>query len=688
MSMLTPESIPNFQGKIVPTGIQDLNTVNYNGSTTADVSIKEGDKYEINITGDVASYKPEETPLNTLVANLGTESDQRYFFWNDEYEGEMWDDIMLDHFRLQDDLVIGTETVTISGAGSSTAFKVGGQTGDYQAYITHKPVDIENASYTGGMLKYFPLKMLGTNVYTNSSSTYAVAESATILSQIMTESTYNIIPIDYNNDIAFALTTATATLTESGDVGIKTTIGNATPMIGKLRSLGQLYKYTKKVDTGSNWEAYKFDSTQGKPILFVMFDDLPIYYNEDGTLDTVEVKHQVLAQVKEFGFDTGYATVYFKLGLGTSCSNVELPVTHGTVTGTASSGMYGINSNVLASGAGTSTVQAVVTLESSAKIAGTVFSTNWFGRMVRNVLAMANLSVPRPYPDFDRTGRAGNVVTYRERKGSMTQIFKSDAYGISGGDQASKFRFGDDFARTRGKHLSMYKQGQEAAFLMGIKYRGIATNTNDPLVDGQEVRATGGLLDYALYPIKYMRATMPTVGGSEAYAGEKLMKFIDDLLDSLTAFRQKGAKSFNFLVPQNVLRKLSVLNALYYGSPITSTTIAGAHTMQNKPSGSISFGFKEFSYEGVNGTVNFIHEPLFDLLPYLPVPYHIYKANLNPRNMMLHIDTANLKKVTFRPDRIFGNIQEHDRDGFLEYMMGEHGFKCRFPRNHAIIKLD
>ena len=69
------------------------------------------------------------------------------------------------------------------------------------------------------------------------------------------------------------------------------------------------------------------------------------------------------------------------------------------------------------------------------------------------------------------------------------------------------------------------------------------------------------------------------------------------------------------------------------------------------------------------------------------VPAHLFGSGLNPREILMILDKAYIKKVNFRPDKIYGNIQDIGQDAFEEAMRGECSLKLRFPRNHAIIDI-
>jgi hypothetical protein len=231
----------------------------------------------------------------------------------------------------------------------------------------------------------------------------------------------------------------------------------------------------------------------------------------------------------------------------------------------------------------------------------------------------------------------------------------------------------------------MFKGKQEAAMLRGVKSLNYAVST-DAFVNGKPVRTTSGLFDYAMFPIKYFDAgNMPSAvtASSSGINGVAFKAWLDNLIHKTKAFRQKSANALTYLVSQDFLSYIH-----------NQVAMIGSHTGGNvtgviftkTPGTELSMYLESWDYESPYGTVKFVHEPAFDTMPTLPVPQFIFGSNVNPRRLLLAVDPANMKRVTMRSDQILGNIQESDRDGFMEGMRGEHGFKFRFPKNFTVIK--
>lgn len=70
------------------------------GVGSGEVTISSLGTYDIDIFGDIKSYNPKDTPLLTIIANVGGEAiDSPEFDWIDEYEGDAWVDIKIDDLR-------------------------------------------------------------------------------------------------------------------------------------------------------------------------------------------------------------------------------------------------------------------------------------------------------------------------------------------------------------------------------------------------------------------------------------------------------------------------------------------------------------------------------------------------------------------------------------------------------------
>ena len=70
------------------------------GAGNDSVTLNSFGKYQIDVFGDVQSYKPKSFPLLTILSNLGgAPINAPMITWIDEYEGDMWADIKIDDLR-------------------------------------------------------------------------------------------------------------------------------------------------------------------------------------------------------------------------------------------------------------------------------------------------------------------------------------------------------------------------------------------------------------------------------------------------------------------------------------------------------------------------------------------------------------------------------------------------------------
>jgi hypothetical protein len=591
-----------------PQDVQDLKT---SGAGTELAAAIAGNKYKIDISGDVKKFEAPDYPLLTLVANAPSEKTPApYFYWTDEYDSEAWVDIALDGLRLRSAFETGT-------------FNLGGATG---ATSDIRPFALSNSSQTGGKLAF---------------------ESITL-------------PVASTSDAAFASAVELALddsqhLTFGFSSTGKNIIGNVEFMARKLDNLLRNLGYESTVIEADSKTYYKLAYVSGaKAPAYFAFENIS-YTTDGGT--TIENDTEVIARIEEFYFSNDLTEVIFKASMA--------------------------DSNIRAQWDGTAS-NNVVCLEEVASGTGTVFNSVASGttRISRTVLIGKPVAAPAPIAEGERLNKSGGFFQHRERKGNYTQIFDTDMYGITGTALATQFKFGNGFKETRARYLRLFKAKQEAAGLWGIKYETAAVS-EDGFVNGKPARATSGLMDYAMYPIKYFKTELPAyIGSSDTQGGIDFLKWINDLIAKAAAFRHKGARNLSFLVSRDFLNYISQQNALI-GSH-TAGNITGGIWTREKPS-EMNFGLNIYKYESPDGTVNFVHEPMLDNTPSLPIPNFLFGEQVNPRKLMLSIDTANIRRRTLRGDSIEGNLQERDRDGFLEGMRGEHGFMVRFPKNNTLI---
>lgn len=288
-------------------------------------------------------------------------------------------------------------------------------------------------------------------------------------------------------------------------------------------------------------------------------------------------------------------------------------------------------------------------------------------------------------PEGDKFVDGGNLNFSRDRKTNLVEIFKSKAYGITGTHQASTFRFGDDFARVREMHMSLYKRQINYKLITGIAGETVAGNANNSFANGQPVRSLGGFLDYSLFPINYKKVPLPNMGSDDTglNAYNALNRFVDRIANGTFSFRNsQGSKNITLSCSKAFLRRLSP----YVNYALSSNVGMGGNIQIQQPS-QMTFGLKMTTFVSTDGVVvNFIHEPSLDYMINFPAAYHQFgKGDLNPQEILLNIDYQNVKKITFRNDRIVGSIQDIGQDAFKEGITGDHTFELNFPKNHGVI---
>lgn len=668
-----------------------------------------GDKYMIDLYGSLQTHRPEETPMLTIMENLGSQSvNAPYFVWTDEYKGTSWWDTGLDNLRTKD---------TVPGSGGDISIPLSGFGAKFSA--TSMPIPMTSDNYVGGFLDIKPIASLP------SSPNIIVPGTVSGNSITMTKLTTgapgggtlnNILNSHYVSGNCWAPNNG-----KNGVVAFcfkknnDNTVGQIEPVWNRLRNLlVNVGYYCWNVATATGELLFYGDTNnpvKAMAPVYMAFPTLTVAStNNAGSTVTRTIYNQVLARIHSvyYGNLSG-SDNYLAIALDFTDSNTpltaaDLPqVNLGAAFGTNVISSIQISLPYIN---GTPTFSAYTAEEGEpnpkdATYASITALIGWNGTAWKPDIAreyagiidrMIMLGSPTvaPYgiPEGDKFTPSGNLTAGRERMMNFTQIFASPSYGITGTTQASSFRFENDFQTTRDLYFTLYKKQMQAAFMYGIKGETVVSGFNDSnytnnFVKGQPIRTTGGLMDYALHPIRYMRMPLPNVTWSSTLAEySKFIEWLDRLADSLAAFRQQGTKSLTFLCSQNFCNKLNRYTRL-----ITNEgAIMGGAVQLQKPS-QLSFGLQYYQYESSSGIlVKFIHDPGMDNTPSINVPKCIFgQIQIPPRDLLISIDPQNMRRMVLRPDKIYGNIQDPGQDAFLEAMRGESGFQLRFPQNHAIV---
>ena len=311
---------------------------------------------------------------------------------------------------------------------------------------------------------------------------------------------------------------------------------------------------------------------------------------------------------------------------------------------------------------------------------GTCFSGYWVINMFTDV--------PDGYAENTNFNRQGGYTYDVSLRHNFTQIFKSDAYGVSGTRMATKVKFYDDIAMSRKRFLSKYKQGIANSCFWGKQSNEMVGNKNKTMMSG--------ILDRELFPIRYMRQTLPALGfsaGADAtYPGDAIEDWVEELMYNLNFFTEDQGADRAFSVSREVIQHLDkymkransgVDGQNAFGGAVRRAAMFGSNVNDTKSVQQSSMIEMDTRY----GTAKFIWDKSFDFQTKFKTPYYLFKNGINPRYMMMALDMSQIKVRSLRPDVIMGNIQPTGQDGYEEAMLGEHSIELLRPNRHAIIYL-
>ena len=443
------------------------------------------------------------------------------------------------------------------------------------------------------------------------------------------------------------------------DISDDVLVGKKEQVIRKIANLVNVLEYTHTyTGDGTNtygstyeWEKYEYTSGTSKRLYFI-FDDLATT-NAAGTADNQQ--HEIIVGLDEFWFRTDFGVLILKLNFSSSASNYEAISTDDYV--------------VLAE------------VATSATYTG-------YTRMSRLALIANFDDAPDGIPEGSDYEEGPSFIFGQDQRHNYTQIFKSKKYGVTGTRLATSMRFIDDVQMTRRRHLMMYKQKIDTALVYGQKSFRMSS-------DGMPIRKTAGLLDYGTFPIRYMKASIPTASdvASETIAGAAFQTWIDTLAYSLNAYKQGDGDSHTLLCSRDM--KINISNFFkYIGSKDAGPNVIGS-VYERIPAGSSNLNIPVDEVRTDYGTLRFVESPTLNYMPtflraasdgtHAGLPRHLFSASVNPRKVLIALDKANMTLATLRADKIEGNIQSPGADVVQEGMIGEHMFKIRFPRNFAFI---
>jgi len=247
---------------------ESLYTGNYIGKTNANLGLTQqlettsaytqtilgiGDKYTIDLYGSLLTYKPDETPLLSILMNMGSgnvTSNAPYEIWNDEYSQTMWWDIALDALRQRS--VVSSGAVTNSGTSGSVAVIGAGTT--VSPYL---PYAMNNASQLGGLIKFLPVTAFGvaqgaTSVGYNGTMTGTIVQPTLLTNNCSYGQAF--VPANgVANEVWFALKTEDSA-----------TVGQVVNVWNRLRQL--LYNLGYTEDDGKEVQVKAKEKVKTKPV--------------------------------------------------------------------------------------------------------------------------------------------------------------------------------------------------------------------------------------------------------------------------------------------------------------------------------------------------------------------------------------------------------------------------------------
>lgn len=619
--------------------VASLNTVNLqtSGISTSQAAIDAADTYKIDLFANMLTHEVEKVPLLTILNNLpiyGLNADT--FIWNDRYKGTQWYDIALDHFRKMDtqnasDVAYSDDAASYDPNNSVAAsgFAYG----------------IDNSAYVGGQLDvYRSVPYASATIKEPTDANFDPDDHIEVMTALK--------PLVLNQKIASAgyvgVGKAWLCFSSSGIRGSAFAVWNAF----RMPALQHRYTEASIATAESNARVLTYN-TNGFP-LNLAFDSMQVSFS-----DVTEEKNQILARIEKAVIRTisGVTYICFLVNFSPAGSNLE----H------SESGWEGTASAI---GAGVTVIEP-------------------YGYISRMINTGQKTTPAKPIPEFDNFVPGANLGRVGERMENVTQIFQSRSYGLSGTRLKTEYRFENAFIETRKEYFEQYMQQVDATYWRGVKAVTTVASTTSDLANGQPLRAMGGIMDRALFPIRYFNVTVPATAG---LGGANLRAFLDRLGGALAGFRVKANPTITLMVPKKFLTRLARLEEQYIGIYSSTNPIGGfarGGMIQKQQPTSVNFNLQFSEYETSDGIkIRFIHAEALDYMTSFSIPYYLNSSGAkSPKDIMLSIDTANIKRCVLRGDMIEGNVQDRGQDGTLEGIRGESSIMLRYPRNHAIILL-
>jgi hypothetical protein len=233
----------------------------------------------------------------------------------------------------------------------------------------------------------------------------------------------------------------------------------------------------------------------------------------------------------------------------------------------------------------------------------------------------------------------------------------------------------------------MYKDKITGQMLWGVKSQASVLNnaSGTPGYGRYEtVRTMGGMLDRELFPIRYFKYRLPSIGATASESSVNLTQFMDDFADAHTAFMtDKKSKNITIVCSPSLIRDFRRIaaHAQSFGPNIFGYAATGA-----VQKGTMELGFDVTTFKTAYGTLNFVEDPALEYMIKFHLPYGITTSAIAPKKIAFAIDLGSCKMKTLRPDVLQGNLMQPGEDIALkEDIIGEHSFEITKPRHQSLI---
>jgi hypothetical protein len=279
---------------------------------------------------------------------------------------------------------------------------------------------------------------------------------------------------------------------------------------------------------------------------------------------------------------------------------------------------------------------------------------------------------------FTEDGKSNNITIWNQKPSGITTM-----------RQGQKLRFRDNWETLRERQFSKFRKIWANKILWEKK-----SNLSGNTVDGVYKGTMSGLLDYEMFPIKYLQKPLPISGAnvlSTASNGLVFMEWLDGIAKAVNYNKTDGKyKDMTLICSHDIIRYLKNTNAII-GSSLTSSGNIFGSTFVTPPPGELTLGLDILKYKTSYGTLNFVHDPSLDKDTHWKFPRFLFSHKdglVRPKWLIFALDKSFIKLKTqkSRAPKIYGGLQPNNNPFvYEEGLSGAHTLEVRNMMNHAII---